>query len=524
MASDDQILAEINKFVTREGECEVWGGYCTFHGTPKLHGCRIGRKTQVNVRKFVWTFHKKAALGQRDNVRSACDHPTCLNIDHLVTHEINRGPDTTPDGKILENIKKRTTVRGECHIWRGIFDDNPYVRMKVNGKFRSGNVHRELWRIIKREELERKTKLETSCSNKRCVNISHIRIAKKPALDWDQIWERMLKSTRREGECLLWTRSLRDDGYGSCTINGKTYSAHLASYMVKMKSSHIQSEINGVRMHVRHTCGNKACVDQSHLEHDTATRNMEDKITHGTTNRGARSNTSTITEETARAIKRSRREIGEEDYEGPSERARRFKVSRAIVNNIDHRRSWYYIPDSNGNTTQNEKYRKQMREYMKEKRNKQWTKDQFESAAKRLFANIEKSSDDSRGTVEGPCWNYTGYTRQGYGSICVHGKRMATHVMACEIKNQRHRKVGETTRHLCGNKKCCSPKHLVFGTPKENSIDTLNHGSKAAKLDAGKVRDIRASALSAKELAKQYGVHVDTIFSARSGKTWSHVT
>lgn len=74
-----------------------------------------------------------------------------------------------------------------------------------------------------------------------------------------------------------------------------------------------------------------------------------------------------------------------------------------------------------------------------------------------------------------------------------------------------------------GNKKCCNPEHLVFGTQKENAIDTLNHGSRATKLDADKVRCIRASALSAQELAKKYGVHITTIQAVKAGTTWSHI-
>lgn len=531
MASDDQTLAEINKFVTREGECEVWGGYYR-RGAPrlKLSKGRFGSRKELDVRRFVWTLCRTALL-KSESVKPTCENPLCLNIDHLTTHKPCRstrkeGPNyTTPDDEMLEKIKNYSSTDGDCQIWTATFNkfvQRPIVCKRVNGISRTLNAHRVLWRI-KRGDIGSTTFLETSCSNPRCVNIEHLRIVEKPPVDWDKIWERMLTNTRKDGDCLLWTRSLSVDGYGRTTLNGKGVSAHAKSYMVKTKGAPLQSEIDGVRMQLRHTCGKRACVEPSHLVYDNAIRNAADKVTHGTTTRGARSNFSTITEETARAIKRSRREMGEEDYEGQLQRARRFKVSRGLVNKIDQGQAWSHVPDRYGNVTQNVEYSKYMREYRKEKRNKVWTKEQFESAGKMLFRKIEKCLNDAKGEVEGPCWNYTGCTKQGYGIISVHGKSMGAHILACEVQNERHRKDGEFTRHLCGNRRCCNAGHLKWGTHSENAIDSIKHGSRAVRLDADKVRDIRASALSPKELAKQYNVKYNTILSVLSRRSWSHV-
>ena len=526
MASDDQILTEINKFVTREGECEVWGGYCRKYGTPVLHGYLVGRNSQTNVRRFIWTFHK-AALPDNEFVRSMCDNPMCLNINHLTTYRKVREADyTTPDDEMLEKINKYTSIQGGCQVWTAYTNrqQRPIVTMTVNGKNVRRDVQRLLWRL-KRGELGQKTRLETSCSNPKCVNLEHLRVAEKPPIDWDQIWGRLLKSTRKEGECLIWTGYMRHDGYGHCTVNNRSMNAHLASFMVKTKGAPRPSHIDGVRMHVRHTCGNRGCINQGHLEYDTATRNMADRVTHGTSNRGSRNKNAVITEQTALAIKRSRRDKGEEDFESPTDRAKRFKVSKQMIRDIDRGKVWAYVPDRFGDVDlrplEEEKKRKRVR--YREKQNRVWTEKQFQSAATVLFSRIEKSSADARGEVEGPCWNYTGHTDHGYGRIVVHGKKMRAHVLACEIKSGRHRKEGEHTRHLCGNKKCVNPGHLLFGTPSENTIDTIIHGSKAAKLDADKVRDIRASALPVKELAKSYGVGRTTIQNVKSGRRWSHV-
>lgn len=172
MASDDQILEEINKFVTRGRECEVWQGHCNLRGAPMLDRCRIDGGKPINVRTFVWTFHK-ATLLNGEGVKSTCENPTCLNIDHLVTYKVNtQGPDfTTPDNEIVQTIRNHTSVRGECRTWNGMVSKGgrPYVTTRINGKPRDRNVRRILWKIEK-GDMDKKTILETSCSNPKCVN------------------------------------------------------------------------------------------------------------------------------------------------------------------------------------------------------------------------------------------------------------------------------------------------------------------------------------------------------------------
>ena len=31
--------------------------------------------------------------------------------------------------------------------------------------------------------------------------------------------------------------------------------------------------------------------------------------------------------------------------------------------------------------------------------------------------------------------------------------------------------------HACNNKNCCNPKHLYFGTPKDNIVDAIENGT-----------------------------------------------
>lgn len=67
--------------------------------------------------------------------------------------------------------------------------------------------------------------------------------------------------------------------------------------------------------------------------------------------------------------------------------------------------------------------------------------------------------------------------------------------------------------HSCGTRLCLNPKHLGWATAYENNLDILKHGrrrtgehKKLSKLTEQDVREIRASTLSQRALARRYGV------------------
>ena len=85
--------------------------------------------------------------------------------------------------------------------------------------------------------------------------------------------------------------------------------------------------------------------------------------------------------------------------------------------------------------------------------------------------------------------------------------------------------------HTCDNRKCVNPEHLFLGTYTDNNRDCENKGrrnhpegeaSNLSKLTAGQVSEIReiGYALSARILANQFGVCVNTINKIRQGKSW----
>lgn len=92
---------------------------------------------------------------------------------------------------------------------------------------------------------------------------------------------------------------------------------------------------------------------------------------------------------------------------------------------------------------------------------------------------------------------------------------------------------GLVVRHLDGNKWNNSVENLRWGTPKENSADSLKHGTRrfgekinTAKLTEKEVMAIRGPAVgdNYSSLARRYKVTPSTIRNIILGKTWTNKT
>jgi len=81
--------------------------------------------------------------------------------------------------------------------------------------------------------------------------------------------------TRKEGDCLIWTRCLNSDGYPRAgTKDTSNLKVHREVFF----------DVNGYYPPVvRHTCDNPKCINPSHLIAGNPLDNVEDRIVRGRT-------------------------------------------------------------------------------------------------------------------------------------------------------------------------------------------------------------------------------------------------
>lgn len=114
----------------------------------------------------------------------------------------------------------------------------------------------------------------------------------------------------------------------------------------------------------------------------------------------------------------------------------------------------------------------------------------------------------------------------GYGKIIINKKKYRAHRLVltlCKGPNELD------VLHGCLNKSCVNPRHLRFGTEKENIEDarkdgTLAIGSKigCSKLKEEQIPTILEDKRTLREIAKDYGVDHKTIHRIKSGQGWLH--
>lgn len=123
------------------------------------------------------------------------------------------------------------------------------------------------------------------------------------------------------------------------------------------------------------------------------------------------------------------------------------------------------------------------------------------------------------------CWNWTGWSTQGYGIMRTPSFMRRAHRVSYQIHFGPIPK-GLLVLHKCDNRACVNPDHLEAGTQKKNIRDALARGRLAPpKLTETQVREIRRRHRPRKgaALAREYGVSRWTINLIARRKIWTHV-
>lgn len=130
------------------------------------------------------------------------------------------------------------------------------------------------------------------------------------------------------------------------------------------------------------------------------------------------------------------------------------------------------------------------------------------------------------------------FYRDGYGYGRAYHPNFTTrlaHRIICEMAHGPYTGNNKFVRHICGNghNGCVNPRHLSWGTSKQNSDDKVTHGTKTfgetaglAKLTDEKVIEIRrilARGETYKYAASMFGVCIGTIQAIKERRTWRHL-
>lgn len=152
-----------------------------------------------------------------------------------------------------------------------------------------------------------------------------------------------------------------------------------------------------------------------------------------------------------------------------------------------------------------------------------------ETGALLKFINSILSTEEENCII----WPYT-RTWNGYGQISFNGRREVASRLVCELVNGKSDKL--VCMHLCGKGHlgCVNPRHLEWGTYKQNAEMAIEHGTSTrgdrnshAKLSVENVQAIKKAFVQGKsdsDLSKIYDVHSATISKIRKGETWRWLT
>ncbi len=151
----------------------------------------------------------------------------------------------------------------------------------------------------------------------------------------------------------------------------------------------------------------------------------------------------------------------------------------------------------------------------------------------RFWGRVDKSAANG-------CWEWLGnIKRNGYGTFMANGRCFNVHRLAWVICNGQVPD-GQCVMHICDNRKCVNPAHLMVGTAKDNTQDMIRKGRHKsgppmrgddhpmARLTAKQVLELRKQYDSgtlgpASRMSLSLGLSEGALWRVVTRKTWKHI-
>lgn len=157
---------------------------------------------------------------------------------------------------------------------------------------------------------------------------------KRAANGETQVYLDDLLSAAHGDECIIWPYARNAQGYGV-----GSFGEGITSIASRLVCERVYGPPPGPCFDAAHSCGNGnlGCVNPRHLSWKTKSENQEDRVAHGTSNRGERCGAAKLTEKQVRWI---RSMAGTMTH---SEIGACLDVHRRTVGNIINRKIWAWL-------------------------------------------------------------------------------------------------------------------------------------------------------------------------------------
>lgn len=365
------------------------------------------------------------------------------------------------------------------------------------------------WLYICREKMDPSVKLymKKLCDRKKCVNLEHWVNMNKIEEYYKYVAQNLIKNSKQEGDCRLWTGYINVFGYGvtrfrtGLNFKKRSCCAHIISYMVSHNIPNIPENLL-----VRHKCKNKNCIAPNHLELGTAKENHDDMLRDGTASIGSKHPNATINETMAVEIYKS----NDVPYR---ELAKKFNTTINAVKSIRCGKSWNHVTGH-----QKHKYNRKIVVI-----DEHTPEDFFVNLQKRIRENSKEIYDDITKETH---WIWTlSIRKSGYGCCHIGHKNYGSHEASWIAFNKKQVPDGMIICHKCiKHRDCVNPDHLYLGTPKTNADDVIKNGTSMqhpsiSKEIATQIMMSKGNG-TCKDRASRFAISESIVKSIDRGITW----